>query len=59
MSSWLRYIDDVFVIWDGTREPFVKFMTQLNQNDFNLKFTFQPDDKTITFLDTRVYVDDD
>lgn len=37
---WLRYIDDVLIIWRGTVEEIMDFLSQLNINDRNIKLTY-------------------
>lgn len=46
---WHRYIDDLFLVWMGTRGMLLDFILLLN--DFNLNFTFSFDDRQIPFLD--------
>lgn len=38
IGLWIRYIDNVFVIWNGNPEEFVTFMQDLNQNEIGLSF---------------------
>ena len=50
-----RYIDDVFSLWDTSREEINKFVEQANKHHPTIKFTAEISDKEITFLDTCVY----
>uniref|UniRef100_A0A8C5P7I8 Reverse transcriptase domain-containing protein n=1 Tax=Leptobrachium leishanense TaxID=445787 RepID=A0A8C5P7I8_9ANUR len=52
--EWKRYIDDIFILWDGSRDSFIDFVNKLNQNDLNLKFTFEIQKHTINFLDVSI-----
>ncbi|XP_073460898.1 uncharacterized protein [Aquarana catesbeiana] len=52
--TWRRYIDDIFMIWDGPTELLHEFLNCINKNDFNLKFTMTHSPKEITFLDVLV-----
>lgn len=56
IKVWRRYIDDVFVVWEGPETRLLKFFNLLNTNNYNLKFTMTHDKQTITFLDVRLYV---
>lgn len=51
---WYRFIDDLFLIWTGSKDLLVKFTWQLNINDLNLYFTFNLDPKHIPFLDLMI-----
>ena len=53
---YLRYIDDLFLIWTGTKEQFKDFVTNLNSQHPSIKFSYQISDKSIDFLDTTVYI---
>jgi len=52
---WKRYIDDVFSLWDATRQDIVLFIEQANTFHPTIKFTAEISEKDITFLDTVVY----
>ena len=52
----LRYIDDLFLIWTGTKEQSKDFVTNLNSQHPSIKFLYQIFDKSIDFLDTTVYI---
>ena len=55
VKLWLRYVDDVFVIWDSSAN-FDRYFQALNNLLSSIKFTVEWDvDKSIPFLDTRVY----
>ena len=51
--EWKRYIDDVFSLWDCTRNEVDRFI----QNTFHptIKFTAEISENEITFLDTVVF----
>ena len=53
---YLRYIDDLFLIWTGTKEQFKDFVTNLNSQHPTIKYSYQISDKSIDFLDTTVYI---
>ncbi|CAJ0945806.1 unnamed protein product [Ranitomeya imitator] len=56
---WLRYIDDVFVIWRGDEVGFHKFVEGLNVNDLGLHFTCETNTSKLAFLDVLVQKSDD
>ncbi|XP_041424932.1 uncharacterized protein LOC121395445 [Xenopus laevis] len=56
--KWLRYIDDVFIIWEGPRLSLEQFHREINSACSHIKFTVHIDPQEIAFLDTRVYVGD-
>ena len=51
---WLRYIDDIFILWQHGSEDFVKFIDYLNNNNYGLDFTRDGDSLRVNFLDTTV-----
>ena len=51
----LRYIDDIFMIWKGTKTKLVTFIKELRNT--KLKFDFQISSRKILFLDTMLYED--
>ncbi|XP_040206073.1 uncharacterized protein LOC120937139 [Rana temporaria] len=59
IKLWRRYIDDIFIVWDGPEEDLLAFFNALNINDFNLTFTMIHDKNTLTFLDVKLFIDPD
>ncbi|CAJ0941964.1 unnamed protein product [Ranitomeya imitator] len=55
--SWMRFIDDVLIIWQGNRTELDGFLTYLNANDWNIKFTFKVEENKIDFLYLQLSVD--
>ena len=53
---YLRYIDDLFLIWTGTKDPFKEFISNLNNQQPSIKFTYKISNTSIDFLDTTVYI---
>ena len=54
---FLRYIDDIFMNWNGTTEELILFMDELNKKHKIIKFDYKISTKQIEFLDTMVYRD--
>ena len=56
---WLRFIDDIFMIWTHGRDELNKFINYLNSIHPKIKFTSEINDTHVNFLDTTVKVDAD
>ena len=54
VSGWFRYIDDVLMIWEGSTEELESFMSIMNCNELNLRFTMSSSDSQIPFLDVTL-----
>jgi hypothetical protein len=54
---WLRFIDDIFMIWDHGSETLTEFLNHLNSCHPTIKFTSEQSNKSVTFLDTTVKID--
>lgn len=52
-NMWLRYIDDILMIWGGTIQQL--FIDELNNNR-NFRLTFSPHHETLPFLDVNIGV---
>ena len=52
---YLRFIDDIFLIWAGTADQLMKFKQQINEVHPSTKFDFNFSNKEINFLVTVVY----
>ena len=51
---WLRYIDDIFFVWNESEEKLEEFLDNLNNFHPNLKFTSEKSKKSVNFLDVTV-----
>lgn len=49
---WYRFIDDL--VWTRMKDRLLDYIHNLNDNDFNLKFTFKFDTDQIPFLDLTI-----
>ena len=54
---WLRFIDDIFMIWLGGEERLKVFMEYMNSFHRTIKFTFDWSYKQVNFLDVNVLLD--
>ena len=53
-----RFIDDIFCLWDRSREDLQQFIVQCNNHHPTIKFTAEISETETTFLDTNVYKGD-
>lgn len=56
MRYFGRYRDDCFTIWVGERERLDDFLTFLNSQSDQLKFTMEMGDQQLCFLDVKVSI---
>ncbi|KAM9330910.1 coiled-coil domain-containing protein 60 [Gastrophryne carolinensis] len=59
VPTWHRYIDDIFLLWTGPLSTLNEFISILNCNNKNLKFTYEWSDTQLNFLDLTIRVDKD
>lgn len=52
---YLRYLDDIWGVWDGSQEEFQAFLVILNSHDPSISLKSETDQTQINFLDTTVY----
>ena len=52
---WLRFIDDIFMIWKKGKLELDKFLEALDSYHETIKFMHTTDENEIPFLDTVVY----
>ena len=54
---WLRFIDDIFMIWNHGQEELDRFIKYINNIHDKIKFTHEASTESIIFLDTTVKID--
>lgn len=59
IAKWLRFIDDVVIVWTGSQEQFNAFMQYLNVNNINMQFTGNYGGTQVEFLDVRILLKGD
>ncbi|XP_069465004.1 uncharacterized protein [Ambystoma mexicanum] len=57
MKTWVRYIDDVFMLWGGTEIELNSFITWVNDQDECINFTMTFNQEKIPFLDLEIFKD--
>ena len=55
--DWVRFIDDIFVIWKGDESSLTTFIKYLNGVVPSITFTHEISYKSVNFLDTKVIKD--
>ena len=56
-KMFLRFIDDFFMLWTGSGQELLDFMSYLNKKHPSMKFEFKYSQTKIEFLDVLVYKD--
>ena len=51
---YLRYIDDMFMIWKRIHDQLKTFLKQLNEQYPTLEFAYKISKKEVAFLDIKV-----
>ena len=61
IKTWYRFIDDVFLLFTGTKEEFEEFVRALNEADLDIKFTWEADwgNKSVNFLDIVISINEE
>lgn len=54
VCTWLRYIDDILMIWEVSRAKLMEFMEELGNNTHNIHLTYVVDSHEISFLDLYI-----
>ena len=52
---WLRFLDDILMLWTGNQQLLLEFMAHLNNQMSSIKFTHQQSQECITFLDLQIH----
>ena len=55
---WFRFIDDIFIIWNHSRQELDTFLENLNEHHETIKFTIDINEYGLAFLDTFIYKED-
>ena len=56
-KMFVRFIDDIFMIWTCSEQKLLDFMNDLNKKHRSIKFEFKYSQTQIKFLDVLVYKD--
>ncbi|KAL1447597.1 hypothetical protein WDU94_009868 [Cyamophila willieti] len=55
--SWLRYVDDILVIWSSSNRQLENFKNDINKINDNIKFTLEHGGKEINYLDLTINIE--
>jgi hypothetical protein len=55
-TVWVRYIDDIFIIWEHGQSHLDMFMSAINHHSKAIKFTIEQSNEAVPFLDTTVFI---
>ncbi|XP_068122021.1 ATP synthase F(0) complex subunit C2, mitochondrial [Hyperolius riggenbachi] len=55
-ALWLRFIDDILLVWKGTKDELERYVTKLNKNGKNIRLTFSFGSE-IPFLDLLLRIE--
>ena len=58
-TTWFRYIDDIFCIWNHDETSLLSFLSDVNNFDANIKITHTFSPSFSTFLDLTLYKQND
>ena len=53
---YVRFIDDLLLIWKGSEEELLKFLKEINEVHPTIKFDFKCSRESIDFLDTTIKI---
>ena len=57
LTLYKRFIDDIFLTWDGPRKTLLEFLSDVNTKDVRIKITYEISDSKISFLDLLLFKD--
>ena len=52
---WRRFIDNILIIWPGSKEKLMELITRLNKYHTTIKFTSTISPEEVTFLDLTIF----
>ena len=54
-ATYIRYLDDIIIIWPHSKEEFWNIFEILNQQDDNIKLKATISDKSVDFFNVTIY----
>ena len=56
IKFYLRFLDDILILWKGSRPTLTAFLKYINKIHPRIKFTYTSSETEIDFLDTTLYI---
>ena len=53
---YLRFIDNIFFIWTGSKADLENFLNKLNAKNLSIKFEYVISKERISFMVTEIYI---
>ena len=54
-TTWLRYIDDVLVVWEHSSDSLDNYIESIDEFHYSIRFTSTKGPNTINFVDINIY----
>lgn len=54
LTLYRRFIDDLILLWDGNQENLQEFMTDIKQNNINIKLSWKSRNNNIHLFDLEL-----
>lgn len=55
LKMFKRYINDIFILWEGTEETLKEFLNSINVNKYDITFSGSYNSKLVNFLDLEIF----
>ena len=56
--KYLRYIDDIFMVWKSSQDELNQLIKEINEVHPSIKFTTESSKTQVNFLDTTIEIND-
>ena len=56
INTWIRYVDDILILWEGSTEEFKNFTDEINKINKEIKFQEEIGGSEINFLDLNIKI---
>jgi hypothetical protein len=59
IKLWVRYVDDILIIWEGDVTEVETFVREINNIDHNIQFKEEIGGKTLNYLDLNIKINNE